>query len=108
MPDYQSELFDNEEICKPIIKQPANRIITFGKYKGQPVEILEQYPQYVEYLMKDNWLKNNHPYIYQIVINNFCEPNDTPEHNALQARFLNNDFCFSFKLVFLIMIFVFH
>ena len=95
MPDNQFELFNNEEICNPIIKQPTNRIITFGQYKGQPVEVLAQYPQYVEYLMKDNWLKNNHPNIYQIVINNFCEPNDTPEHNALQARFLNNDFCFS-------------
>jgi hypothetical protein len=61
MPDYQSELFDGEEICKTIIKQPASKIITFGQYKGQPVEVLAQYPQYVEYLMKDNWLKNNHP-----------------------------------------------
>jgi hypothetical protein len=99
MTDYQSELFDDEEINKPVIKQPANRIITFGQYKGQPVEVLAQYPKYVEYLMKDNWLKNNHPYIYQIVINNFYEPNDTPEHNALQVRFLKNDFCFSLGLL---------
>jgi hypothetical protein len=99
MPDYQSELFDDEEICKTIIIQQASNIITFGQYKGQPVEVLAQYLQYVKYLMKDNWLKINHPYIYQIVINNFCEPNDTPGHNVLQARFLNNDFCFSLGLL---------
>ena len=37
--------------------------------------------------------KQRYPAIYKIVvINHFSEPNDTPEHNLLQAKFLKTEF----------------
>lgn len=69
-----------------------NEIIEFGKFKGQPVEVLRQEPQYAEWLMQQPWLKDRYPKIYNVVINNFQEPSETPEHNRLQARFLDEDF----------------
>jgi hypothetical protein len=72
-----------------------NVIIPFGKYKGQPIEVLAQDPSYCEWFLAQDNIKKMYPAFCQIVINNFCEPNDTPEHNALQTRFLDDDFCLS-------------
>jgi hypothetical protein len=70
-----------------------NSIIPFGKYKGQPIEVLAKDPNYCEWFLAQDNIKKQYPAFCQIVINNFCEPNDTPEHNALQARFLDSSFC---------------
>ena len=31
--------------------------------------------------------------VYTLIVNNFTEPSETPEHNALQARFLDEQLC---------------
>ena len=75
----------------------GNDIIPFGKYKGQPIEVLLNNPSYCHWLKEQEWFKekfNNSP-IYQIIINNFGETEATPEHNALQIRFNDKDFCFA-------------
>jgi len=69
------------------------RIVPFGKYKGQPLEILAQDPGYCEWFLAQDNIKRQFPALCQIVINNFYEPNDTPEHNRLQVRFLDDTFC---------------
>lgn len=71
-------------------------IVPFGKYKGQPIEVLAQDPQYVEWMVGQGWFKDKYPQFYTVIINNFSEPDETPEHNALQARFLDDEFCFRF------------
>jgi hypothetical protein len=68
-------------------------VVPFGKYKGQPVEVLQQDPQYVEWLQGQDWFRQRHQNIYTIIVNNFGEPDDSPEHNALQAMFLSDDLC---------------
>jgi len=70
-----------------------NRLLEFGKYKGQPVEVLANDPSYCQYLINQPGFKEKNYSLYQIIINNFCEPNDTPEHNALQVRFTDDNFC---------------
>jgi len=70
-----------------------NQIIDFGQYKGQPFQILENYPDYCKYLLTRPDFKNKHFAVYQFIINNFNIPNDTPEHNLLQTRFLDEKFC---------------
>ena len=72
-----------------------NEIIPFGKYKGQPVEILQKDPEYTEWLLAQPWLEARFQSIRTIIINNFSEPTCTPEHNAMQARFLNKRLCFN-------------
>ena len=34
--------------------------------------------------------------LYQVIINRGAEPEETPEHNALQVQFLDDDFCVRF------------
>lgn len=69
------------------------QIVPFGKYKGQPMEILANDPNYVEWLNGQGWVKDKYPQFYTVIINNFQEPSDTPEHNALQAMFLDDELC---------------
>lgn len=68
-------------------------IIKFGKYKNQPVEVLKQDIQYVKWLQTQEWFRSNHQNINNIIINNFSAPSETPEHNKIQALFLNYSFC---------------
>jgi hypothetical protein len=70
-----------------------NNIMPFGKYKGQPIEVLAQDQGYCKWLLSQAGIKDKYPIICQIIINNFGVPNDTPEHNALQAHFLDDYFC---------------
>lgn len=69
-------------------------LVPFGKYKGQPIEVLESDPKYAEWMSQQPWLKQSHPSVYNFIINNFQEPSETPEHNAMQSRFLDRGFCF--------------
>lgn len=67
-------------------------IIPFGKYKGQPIEVLSQDPQYLEWLQSQDWFKQRYGNINTLIINNFREPSDTPEHNKMQAMFTDKKF----------------
>ena len=70
----------------------TTELITFGKYRGQPVDVLQQDPMYCEWLMGQAWLKSRFPDLRTLIINNFAAPSETPEHNKLQARFLDDAF----------------
>jgi len=65
-------------------------IIPFGKYNGQPVEVLQADPKYCQWLCTQDWFRERYSQINTLIINNFTKPEDTPEHNALQALFLND------------------
>lgn len=71
-----------------------NTVIPFGKYRGQEVtSIMARDPQYVQWLIQQAWFSEKFSPIYQLVVNNFAPPSEeTPEHNALQVRFLDFDF----------------
>jgi hypothetical protein len=78
-----------------------NKIITFkGKYYGQPIEVLANDPNYCEWLINQNWFRERFQSYYQIIINNFHVPNDTPEHNSLQALFIDDKFCLALANLF--------
>jgi hypothetical protein len=63
-------------------------IIPFGKYKNQPMEVLAQDRAYCDWLMTQGWVAERFPALHTLIINNFAAPDETPEHNALQLRFL--------------------
>jgi len=73
------------------LKPPA--VVPFGKYKGQPVEALSQDRAYCEWLMGQDWFRTRFVGIHTLIVNHFGEATETPEHNALQARFLDQDWC---------------
>jgi uncharacterized protein (DUF3820 family) len=67
-------------------------IVPFGKYKGQPVEVLAQDETYLEWLKDQDWFKSQYQNIYAIIINQFQAPSDTPESNRMQARFIDDEY----------------
>lgn len=72
------------------------KLIPFGKYKDQPIEILIKDPEYRQWLLAQNWFTQKFPDLKLIIINNFKESNETPEHNKLQGEFLDDKFCVAF------------
>lgn len=75
-------------------------IVRFGKYKGQSVFSLAVDKNYTDWLLSQPWFKSQHQEIYNIVINNFRQPSETPEHNAMQIKFL--DETYALKLAYLL------
>ena len=69
-----------------------NEIIPFGKYKDKPIEFLAKDKDYITWLLSTDWFKDKYSNIYSIVINNFQENSDSPEHNKLQVKFLNQEY----------------
>lgn len=72
----------------------SNEVVPFGKYKGQPVEILRADDDYCQWLMGQDWFRIKFGNIYQTIINYGGEPQESPEHNELQASFLDDARCF--------------
>jgi hypothetical protein len=69
-------------------------IVPFGKYKGRPIEeVLLDDPGYLQWLSGQAWFRDKFAVLYQVIINRGGEPEETPEHNALQVKFLSLDFC---------------
>src|SRR5215472_15849134 len=57
-----------------------------------PVEALAADRAYCDWLVNQDWFRERYANVYTLIINNFGEPSETPEHNALQARFLDDGF----------------
>lgn len=71
----------------------SDKMIPFGKYKGQPIEVLQNDPQYAEWIAQQQWAKERYPSIVNIIINKFGENEETPDHNAMQAKFMAKGYC---------------
>lgn len=73
-----------------------NNIIPFGRYKGKNIDSLVNDPEFRSWC---NWavnqpdIKIRYSNFCQIIVNNFSQPQDTPEHNKLQNLFLDEMFC---------------
>ena len=69
-------------------------IVPFGKYKGRLIEeLLVDDPNYLEWLSGQDWFRAKYINLHQVIINRGAEPEETPEHNALQVLFLEDEFC---------------
>jgi uncharacterized protein (DUF3820 family) len=72
-------------------------VVPFGKYKGRLVEeLLIDDPSYLEWLAGQAWFRDKYVTLHQVIINRGAEPEETPDHNALQVLFLEDDFCRAF------------
>jgi hypothetical protein len=75
------------------------KIIPFGKYKGRLLdEVLADDPGYLQWLTGQDWFRAKFNILHQVIINRGAEPEETPEHNAMQVRFLDADFCRRFVM----------
>lgn len=65
-------------------------VVPFGKYRDRPVTELLADRDYVDWLRSQPWLQQKQPTIYNVIIGaGGNEPQDTPEHNAMQARYID-------------------
>jgi hypothetical protein len=72
-------------------------IVPFGKYRGRPVEeVLIEDPSYLQWLTGQDWFRVKYVELHQTIINRGAEPEETPEHNAMQVQFLEDEFCLRF------------
>ena len=76
------------------------KIIPFGKYKGEPVEVLASDKKYKEWLMRQTWFKDEHNELYTIVRNNFRKGFDSLEFNKIKGLFENP--VFRIKIAYLV------
>jgi hypothetical protein len=67
-------------------------VVNFGKYRGQPIEILASDRGYCDWLMAQPWFRERYQNLYTVIINHYQQPADTPDHNALQALFLDEGY----------------
>lgn len=79
----------------------SSELVPFGKHKGQPVEIMLADPGYREWVLAQPWVKDRYPTFHQTIINFGGEPADTPEHNQMQAAFLDDTFCLALARILL-------
>jgi hypothetical protein len=80
-----------------MINNNANlSLVPFGKYKGQPIEVLANDSQYVDWALSQEGIKAKYPDFVNIVINNFQKPSETPDHNAMQVKFLDESYAIGF------------
>lgn len=68
-------------------------IVPFGKYRDQSLEVLRADRQYCEWLLTQPWFVQRYKSIYEVLTHGGMRSEDTPEHNAMQARFLNEELC---------------
>src|SRR5262245_38920522 len=75
----------------------SKKIIPFGKHEGESVEeVLVTDRKYLEWLTNQDWFRTKFVSLHQTIINQGAEPEETPEHNALQVLFLEDAFCIAF------------
>lgn len=82
------------------VYEDMNQALTFGKYRGQPISVLAGDKSYCDWLVTQDWFRQKYQNVYNVIINNFSKPEDTPEHNSLQAMFLDEDFVKKFISAF--------
>jgi len=69
---------------------PVDRLWPFGKYRGQAVERAMADHSYMEWVLAQPWFPEDYPQIHGLIIGTTTgEPQDSPEHNEFQMRFLD-------------------
>jgi hypothetical protein len=78
-------------------KDPTQQVITFGKHQGLTVaELLHNHKSYVEWLTGQSWLAERFSDLHAALLSRGAPTDETPEHNKIQARFLDPLFCDAF------------
>ena len=80
-------------------KDPSAIILPFGKHKGKTVaELLAVDPQYADWVSAQAWVAERFAELHSAIISRGAGIDDSPEHNAIQGRFLDRAFRDGFVL----------
>src|SRR6516225_5884393 len=78
----------------------TGEVMPIGKHKGEPVvAVLETDREYCEWLAAQPWFREKYGTTYNVLVNYGGEPQDSPEHNQMQARFLEDGPCLALARV---------
>lgn len=75
----------------------TDHIVPFGKYKGKPIEELAADAQYRDWVMAQEWFRERFARLYAMMAASQTA-SETPEHNAMQAKFLDDRYCLEFAV----------
>jgi uncharacterized protein (DUF3820 family) len=70
----------------------GSALMPIGKYKGKSLEVVAADSKYCEWLVQQDWANERYGHIIQFISNGAQENQETPEHNRIQALFLDRDF----------------
>jgi uncharacterized protein (DUF3820 family) len=81
------------DLTKIDLNAPTPNVVPFGKYKGRSIiELQETDPDYLQWLVAQDWFREKFITLHQTIINRGGEPSETPEHNYYQTLFLDEKF----------------
>lgn len=76
--------------------EPKDRsaiVLPFGKHKGSTVaELLVRDPAYAEWIVAQGWVAERFAELHAAILSRGAASDDSPEHNAIQVRFLDETF----------------
>lgn len=68
-------------------------VLPFGKHKGSTVaELLVRDPAYAEWIVNQGWVAERFAELHAAILSRGASSDDSPEHNAIQVRFLDETF----------------
>jgi hypothetical protein len=71
-------------------KLPSAIVLPFGKHKGATVaELLTKDPAYAEWIVAQGWVAERFAELHAAILSRGAATDDSPEHNAIQVRFLD-------------------
>jgi hypothetical protein len=74
-------------------------VVPFGKHKGRTVaELLTHDPSYAEWITNQGWVAERFAELHAAILSRGAASDDSPEHNLIQARFLEPLFRAAFAL----------
>jgi hypothetical protein len=71
----------------------SGQVVPFGKYKGRSVAELAADDGYREWVLAQPWVRERYTVFYNVLVQGTPPPQDSPEHNEMQARFLDEAWC---------------
>lgn len=77
-------------------------MIRFGKHAGKSAaEVMATDPKYVQWMLAQPWFQEKNPQLVQFFVSGGrSEAAETPEHNALQAKFTQDAYCLAAAAMF--------
>jgi len=84
-----------------IVKVENPPMIPFGKHKGRSAaEVMTIDRPYVDWVLAQPWFQEKNPQLVQFFMHGGGEASETPEHNALQAKFTHDAYCMAVAAMF--------
>jgi hypothetical protein len=87
-----------------IVRVEDPPVLRFGKHAGKSAaEVMATDPDYVQWVLAQPWFQEKNPRLVQFFVSGAVggvEQAETPEHNALQAKFTQDAYCLAAAAMF--------